>query len=123
MAADLPHTYWNPIIKEGHPIGADILKFSHHGHADGASPKFAENVSPSHVVFSVSSDNTFGCPKPSAIASFPGNVRFHSTEAIDMPPALILSSPRSAVVFEISDDGDLRWGTEAAGSPGAYLFD
>jgi len=123
LAADLPHTYWNPLIEAGRPIHADILKFAHHGHADGASPEFARSVSPGHVVFSVSSDNTFGCPKPSAIASFPGNVRFHATEAIDMPPALVLSSPRGAVVFEISDDGGLRWGTEAAGSPGTYLFD
>ena len=115
LTADLPYTYWDPLIDEGHSIQADILKFSHHGHDDGASPKFADKVAPSHVVFCVSTDNPFGCPKPSALSSFTGDVRFHATGNINMPPALAPTLPHRAVIFEISAEGDLRWKTETAG--------
>lgn len=113
LAADLPHGYWSPLIDEGHSLRADILKFPHHGQADGASPKFAAAVAPSHVVFCVSEDNPFDCPRPSAFSPFGKNVHFHATESISMPPMLTPTPPHRAVVFEIHDDGNLDWRIEA----------
>ena len=122
LAADLPHSYWNSLIDKGYSIHADILKFPHHGHEDGTSLKFTGNVDPSHVVFCVSADNPFGCPKPSVFSTFKENVRFHATGEIYMPPALELLSPHTAVVCEIADDSSLQWGIETTASDNAIMF-
>ncbi|SLM18636.1 hypothetical protein SPIRO4BDMA_50151 [uncultured spirochete] len=108
LAADLPATYWYPILDAGHTIGADILKFSHHGQKDGVSKRFASAVNPSNVVFCVSEDNPFHCPNPSVFSFFDATTRFDATGIVPLPPAWKPHPAHSAVVFEIGDDSSIR---------------
>ena len=115
LASDLPSPYWNSILDEGgHSIRADILKFPHHGQSDGASKRFAAEVDPKHVVFCVSEDNPFGCPKKAAFSYFNPSVHFHSTGYVDVPQLLPPTLPHKAVVFEIADDSTITWFPENA---------
>jgi beta-lactamase superfamily II metal-dependent hydrolase len=107
LAADLPYPYWDSLIEGGHPPKADILKFPHHGHEDGVSPALARAIVPEHVIFCVSEDNPFGCPKPAAFSPFPEGVSFYATGGVGALPLLVREPSSPALVFEISDDDSI----------------
>ncbi|MCE5257419.1 MAG: MBL fold metallo-hydrolase, partial [Spirochaetaceae bacterium] len=108
LPADLPATFWNPILDEGNSIAADILKFAHHGQKDGVSKRFAAAVNPSEVVFCTSEDNPFHCPNPSVFPFFPAGTHFTATGATPLPPTWKTGEPHSAVIYEIRDDSSIR---------------
>jgi hypothetical protein len=104
FTADVPSGHWDRILDSGFSIESDILKFPHHGHEDAASERFIEAVAPSRVVFCVSEDNRFGCPKPSAFGFFRRGELLYATGILALPPGAAAPPPHRAVVFQISED-------------------
>jgi competence protein ComEC len=108
FGADVPCGHWDRILDSGSSIRSDILKFPHHGHEDGASERFIEAVAPSRVVFCVSEDNPFGCPKPAALGFLRRGELLYATGNLALVPGTAAPPPHRAVVFQISEDSRIE---------------
>lgn len=108
LPADLPHPYWDHRIDLGQSIKADLLKFPHHGHADGVSEKMAKAIQPSDLVFTVPEGNEFACPKESAFDFFTAGERFHATGGDKISSRLARWPESPAVEFHIHEDSAME---------------
>lgn len=116
LCGDVYSNYWDPIIKQGISISADILKLSHHGRADGTSERFAEEAAPGYVVVSSSNRSDDKRPDPEVLKLFEKvskannkAVNFLFTDAVDIPPYSTLESRHNAVEFLLNSDGGIKY--------------
>lgn len=56
------------LVHSGRPLNASWLKGGHHGSKTSTSEVFLNAVSPKHVIFQNSIDNTYGHPAPEVVA-------------------------------------------------------
>jgi competence protein ComEC len=55
------------LLRDGKPLGADILVAPHHGSRTSSTPAFVEAVKPRHVIFAVGYRNRLGHPHPDVV--------------------------------------------------------
>jgi competence protein ComEC len=58
------------ILRQGHPLKADILKIPHHGSSSSSSPPFLERVKPTYAILSVGERNIGRLPHPEVLKRY-----------------------------------------------------
>ena len=82
------------LLREGHPVAADVLKVGHHGSERSSSPAFVEAVGPSVAIIQVGAENRYGHPDPEVLEILGGR--------------LVLRNDREGRVH-IWSDGRMMW--------------
>jgi competence protein ComEC len=58
------------ILRQGHPLKADILKIPHHGSSSSSSPLFLERIKPTYAILSVGERNIGRLPHPEVLKRY-----------------------------------------------------
>jgi competence protein ComEC len=58
------------MLREGHPLNADILKIPHHGSSSSSTPYFLQRVNPNYAILSVGERNIGRLPHPEVLRRY-----------------------------------------------------
>jgi hypothetical protein len=111
LGGDAGLSCWERLIDASIPLGADIFKLPHHGHAGSASAEMMEKINPEFIVTSVSNDRPGHCPNDAVFEMLYRQARknqrevgFLFTDAVDMQPYSNNEMKHKAIVFMIGHD-------------------
>jgi competence protein ComEC len=72
LAGDIEEEAEVRILRQGHPVKADLLKVPHHGSLSSSTGAFLERVNPSYAVLSVAPRNVGRLPHPEVMKRYEG---------------------------------------------------
>jgi competence protein ComEC len=72
LAGDIEKEAEVRILRQGHPVKADLLKVPHHGSLSSSTAAFLERVNPSYAVLSVGRRNMGRLPHPEVMRRYEG---------------------------------------------------
>jgi competence protein ComEC len=81
LAGDVEKEAEVRILRQGHPVRADLLKIPHHGSLSSSTVAFLEKVKPAYAVLSVAQRNVGRLPHPDVLKRYEGlNIKVFRTD-------------------------------------------
>jgi competence protein ComEC len=81
LAGDVEKEAEVRILRQGHPVRADLLKIPHHGSLSSSTVAFLERVKPAYAVLSVAQRNVGRLPHPDVLKRYEGlNIKVFRTD-------------------------------------------